>query len=71
VYATSRLPFLAPHGCPQHCPPLDPGRLRQPWVLAQMLERRGNQAGLPDLHPTSYVIRSPMLGSRKVAARPI
>jgi site-specific recombinase XerD len=37
--------------------------------LAQMLERRGNQAGLPGLHPTGCGIPSPTSGSRKAVAR--
>ena len=39
-------------------------------ALAQMLERRGRQAGLPNLQPTGCGRPSPTSGSPKVVARP-
>jgi site-specific recombinase XerD len=37
--------------------------------LAQMLERRGDQAGLPNLHPTGCGTRSRTNGLRKAVAK--
>ena len=38
--------------------------------LVMMLRRRGRQAGLPKLHPTSSATPSPTSGSPRAAARP-
>jgi hypothetical protein len=40
------------------------------WGLVQMLRHRGEEAGLPGLHPTSFATPSPISGSPKAAARP-
>src|SRR5262245_23878847 len=45
------------------------GRLTK-WGLVMMLRRRGAQAGLPGLHPTSCGTPSPTSGSPRAAARP-
>jgi site-specific recombinase XerD len=46
-----------------------PGRLTR-WGLVQMRRRRGEQAGLPGLHPTSCATPSPTSGWPKAAGRP-